>query len=82
MMSALPNEDGTFTGNLFAPSLTFEKLKTPEALLSFYAEQFPDLLRLIGEDKLLKDFFETEPKTLVTIKVNIIAFYIYTIHEF
>ena len=70
MMTSLPNEDCTFTGNLFAPFYVFEKLKTREALLSFYTEHFPDLLRLIGEEKLVEQFFEKEPQTLISIKVN------------
>jgi len=70
MMTSLPNEDCTFTGNLFAPFYVFEKLKTREALLSFYTEHFPDLLRLIGKEKLVEQFFEKEPQTLISIKVN------------
>ncbi|XP_076175190.1 kynurenine 3-monooxygenase cn isoform X2 [Ptiloglossa arizonensis] len=68
MMIALPNDDFTFTGNIFAPFAILEKLKTPQALLDFYDEQFPDLLRLIGREKLVKDYFEREPKTLISIK--------------
>lgn len=70
MMTSLPNKDHTFTGNLFAPFRVFEKLKTPEALLSFCTDHFPDLLQLIGEEKLVKQFFEKEPQTLISIKVN------------
>ncbi|XP_050464153.1 kynurenine 3-monooxygenase [Cataglyphis hispanica] len=68
MMTSLPNEDHTFTGNLFAPFHVLEKLKTPVALLKFYAEHFPDLLRLIGERRLVEQFFEKEPQTLISIK--------------
>jgi len=71
MMTSLPNEDRTFTGNLFAPFSVFEKLKTPEALLTFYDEHFPDLLQLIGKQKLVKQFFAQEPRTLISVKVNI-----------
>lgn len=69
MMIALPNSDHTFTGNLFAPFRTLDYLNTPERLLKFYREQFPDVLPLIGEKKLVDDFFETDPKTLISIKV-------------
>lgn len=69
MMIALPNDDNTFTGNIFAPFSTLDKLKTPQELLDFYQEQFPDLLELIGKEKLVKDYFEREPKTLISIKV-------------
>ncbi|XP_076239576.1 kynurenine 3-monooxygenase cn [Calliopsis andreniformis] len=68
MMIAMPNDDYTFTGNIFAPFATLDKLKTPQALLDFYEEQFPDLLPLIGREKLVKDYFEREPKTLISIK--------------
>ncbi|XP_066580914.1 kynurenine 3-monooxygenase [Prorops nasuta] len=68
MMIALPNDDGTFTGNIFAPFSTFEKIKTPQDLLNFYDYQFPDLISLIGEKKLIKDFFKREPKTLISVK--------------
>ncbi|OAD56203.1 Kynurenine 3-monooxygenase, partial [Eufriesea mexicana] len=68
MMIALPNDDNTFTGNIFAPFSTLDKLKTPQELLDFYQEQFPDLLELIGKEKLVKDFFEREPKSLISIK--------------
>lgn len=70
MMTSLPNEDHTFTGNLFAPFHVLEKLKTPVTLLRFYTEHFPDLLRLIGEQSLVQQFFEKEPQTLISIKVN------------
>lgn len=70
MMTSLPNKDGTFTGNLFAPFYVLEKLKTPVALLKFYDEHFPDFLRLIGEQRLVQQFFKKEPQTLISIKVN------------
>ncbi|KAK9302957.1 hypothetical protein QLX08_005220 [Tetragonisca angustula] len=68
MMIALPNDDHTFTGNIFAPFATLDQLKTPQDFLSFYQKQFPDLLELIGREKLVKDYFEREPKTLISIK--------------
>ncbi|CAK9830077.1 Kynurenine 3-monooxygenase [Anthophora retusa] len=68
MMIALPNDDHTFTGNIFAPFATLDKLKTPQQLLNFYEEQFPDLLELIGREKLVNDYFERKPKTLISIK--------------
>lgn len=70
MMIALPNQDHTFTGNLFAPFKTLEKLNTPENLVNFYKEYFPDVVPLIGEKKLVQDYFEREPKTLISIKVS------------
>ncbi|XP_020287974.1 kynurenine 3-monooxygenase isoform X2 [Pseudomyrmex gracilis] len=68
MMTSLPNKDRTFTSNLFAPLYVLDKLKTPEAVLNFYTEQFPDLLQLIGTQNLLKQFSEQTPRTLISIK--------------
>ncbi|XP_017796461.1 PREDICTED: kynurenine 3-monooxygenase [Habropoda laboriosa] len=68
MMIALPNDDNTFTGNIFAPFSILDKLKTPQQLLNFYAKQFPDLLEFMGREKLVNDYFEREPKTLISIK--------------
>lgn len=74
MMIALPNDDHTFTGDIFAPFSTLDKLKTPQDLLKFFEEQFPDLLQLIGREKIVKDYFDKEPKTLITIKVSLGGF--------
>ncbi|KAI4483594.1 hypothetical protein M0804_007854 [Polistes exclamans] len=68
MMIALPNEDHSFTANLFAPFSTFDKLKTPESLITFYKKQFPDVLTLIGEEILVKNYFKKKPQTLISIK--------------
>ncbi|XP_015185734.1 PREDICTED: kynurenine 3-monooxygenase isoform X2 [Polistes dominula] len=68
MMIALPNEDHSFTANLFAPFSTFDKLKTPENLITFYKKQFPDVLTLIGEEILVRDYFKKQPQTLISIK--------------
>lgn len=76
MMIALPNDNCTFTVNLFAPFLTLDKLKTPQDLLSFCEEYFPDLVELIGRQKLVKDYFEREPKPLISIKVILIKVFI------
>lgn len=70
MMIALPNNDCTFTGNVFAPFRILEALDTPEKLLDFYRKYMPDATQLIGEKKLIEEFFQTTPKTLISIKVN------------
>lgn len=70
MMIALPNQDGSYTVTLFAPFKTFENLKTPEKLLNFFDEQFPDAIPLLGKDSLINDYFNNKPLPLVSIKVN------------
>ncbi|XP_015121846.1 kynurenine 3-monooxygenase [Diachasma alloeum] len=71
MMIAMPNDDYTFTGNLFAPLEILNGLDTPEKLVGFYKEQFPDVLPVIGDQQALIDtFFTAKPKTLISIKCN------------
>ena len=71
MMIALPNDDFTFTGNLFAPLEILNGLDTSEKLVKFFIEQFPDALPVIGgEQELINNFFATKPKTLISIKVK------------
>ena len=70
MMIALPNRDKTFTLTLFMPTDKFEAVKSKADLLAFFRENFADSIPLIGEDRLVKDYFATKPSMLVSIKVN------------
>uniref|UniRef100_A0A1I8JQE6 FAD_binding_3 domain-containing protein n=1 Tax=Macrostomum lignano TaxID=282301 RepID=A0A1I8JQE6_9PLAT len=49
MLIALPNLDGSFTGTMFMPFELFDQLKSPEAVVKFYRDTFPDALELLGE---------------------------------
>ena len=69
MMIALPNADCSWTVTLFMPHSDFAALDTEKALIDFFNKYFPDALRLIGRDRLIKDFFAMKPSTLVSIKV-------------
>jgi kynurenine 3-monooxygenase len=69
MLIALPNLDGSFTGTLFFPfegALSFERLKTEEAVSSFFEQTFPDVVQLIPD--LTRQFFEHPTSSLVTVK--------------
>ena len=69
MMIALPNLDGSFTCTLFFPfegEKSFEKLDTPEKVLAFFAEEFPDAVPLMPD--LVEEFFENPTSSLVTIR--------------
>ncbi|XP_043272588.1 kynurenine 3-monooxygenase-like [Venturia canescens] len=69
MMIALPNDDFTFTGNIFAPLDILNGLDTPEKLVQFFKKEFLDALPLIGgEQALIENFFATKPKTLISVK--------------
>lgn len=70
MMIALPNQDRSWTVTLFMPFTKFRHLDTPENLLKFFQTNFPDSIELIGEKKLVDDFFKAIPRPLVSIKCN------------
>ncbi|XP_059470305.1 kynurenine 3-monooxygenase [Neocloeon triangulifer] len=68
MMIALPNQDGSWTVTLFMPFEEFGKLSTPEKLLDFFQQYYPDALPLIGKEKLVSDYFAYKPSPLVSVK--------------
>ncbi|RZF41689.1 hypothetical protein LSTR_LSTR011624 [Laodelphax striatellus] len=68
MMIALPNQDKSWTVSLFMPLPKFSDLDSPEKLLEFFEEYFPDALGLIGKEKIVKDYFATSSSHLVSIK--------------
>jgi len=70
MMIALPNQDRSWTVTLFMPSDVFDKLQTPNQVLDFFKVYYADSIPLIGEDRLVKDYFSTKPSALVSIKCN------------
>nr|CAD7392603.1 unnamed protein product [Timema cristinae] len=68
MMIALPNQDRSWTVTLFMPLKQFRDLDTESALLCFFGVHFPDAIPLIGEGRLVADFFAGRPYSLVSIK--------------
>lgn len=71
MLIALPNFDGSFTCTLFLPfkgPVSFEALKTPTDVLSFFNEQFSDAVPLI--ENLTETFFSNPTGQMVTIKCS------------
>nr|CAD7446686.1 unnamed protein product [Timema bartmani] len=68
MMIALPNQDRSWTVTLFMPFHKFDSLDTPEKLIEFFSECFPDAVALIGQEQLVRDFFATRPSSLVSVK--------------
>lgn len=70
MMIALPNQDKTWTVTLFMPLEKFECIKIPNDLLTFFGNYFPDAIDLIGTKRLVNDFFNCKPQSLVSVKVR------------
>lgn len=66
MLIALPNADATFTVTLFMPVERFERLRSPDAVVSFFESTFPDFVPLIGRysrcsSSLLLDRYDSTP---------------------
>ncbi|KAJ1547241.1 kynurenine 3-monooxygenase, mitochondrial precursor, partial [Cladochytrium tenue] len=70
MLIALPNPDNTFTLTLFMPWSRFEAIKTEDDLLALFRSSFPDALRLIGQERLVADYFANPKGSLISIKCN------------
>ena len=49
-------------------------LKTPQDLTTFFEREFPDSIPLIGQEKLIADFFRNPKSSLMSIKVLLTSF--------
>ncbi|XP_069194020.1 kynurenine 3-monooxygenase [Procambarus clarkii] len=70
MMIALPNQDKSWTVTLFMPFEVFEGLTSPERLLDFFKENYPDAITLIGKERLIRDFFANKALPLINVKCS------------
>lgn len=69
MMIALPNRDKSFTCTLFWPFAGpggFESLTTPDELLAFFREHYPDAVPVMPT--LAHDYFRNPTSSLVTVR--------------
>src|SRR5205814_5538227 len=81
MLIALPNnvflpsneidlfQDKSFTCTLFMPESMISSLKTPQDLITIFQHEFADSIPLIGQEKLISDFFANPKTALISIKV-------------
>ncbi|MBL4664124.1 MAG: FAD-dependent monooxygenase [Flavobacteriaceae bacterium] len=72
MLIALPNLDGSFTVTLFLPysnsDFCFDNLTTPEMVLTYFNQEFPDAVALMPN--LVDEFFENPTGSLGTIRCS------------
>ena len=69
MLIALPNLDRTFTCTLFFPfqgEASFDRLRSPEEVQTFFEETFPDAVPLMPD--YVNEFFRNPTSSLVTVK--------------
>lgn len=71
MLIALPNHDGSFTATLFYDK--FHTLKNKQDVTLFFQHHFPEVLDLIGEDDLIRQFNANPVGSLVTVQVLPVA---------
>ncbi|KAI5809763.1 hypothetical protein DFH27DRAFT_606180 [Peziza echinospora] len=72
MFIAIPSTDKSFTCTLFMPQRYFDQLGTsPSSILAFFTTHFPDVITLIGKDKLIADYTtNSAPSPLISIKCS------------
>ncbi|CAL1542369.1 unnamed protein product [Lymnaea stagnalis] len=59
MLVTFPNLDNSYSGSLFLPPPVYQHVMSNETeLLTFFRVQFPDVVKLVGEDYLKHYFFE------------------------
>ncbi|KAL8280423.1 hypothetical protein RQP46_007071 [Phenoliferia psychrophenolica] len=77
MLIALANLDKSFTLTLFAPKTTFDTLDAqivegvkPHPVTALFEAEFPDALKLMGEDELLTSWRDNPKDGLITIECS------------
>ncbi|CAH2353386.1 kynurenine 3-monooxygenase [[Candida] railenensis] len=61
MLIALANKEGSFTVTFFSPWKIIESFQNKDEWLAFFTENFPDAVKLIGEEE-LKEAFDKNPR--------------------
>lgn len=70
MFVALPNDNGTFVGTLFAPRALFRDLDSWPTFQTFFAREFPDAYNAIGPPLLERCYSEHPRGRLMSIKCS------------
>lgn len=68
MLIALPNPDCSFTATLFMPRTMFAAIKDQDELLRFFQQYFPDVIPMIGQQRLLEEYFKNMVGKFVSVK--------------
>lgn len=70
MLIALANGDGSFTSTFFGPWKLTESLNDPSVVEQFFTNNFPDAVKLIGMDNIIKVFMENPKGALMQVTCN------------
>lgn len=52
------------------PEDMFKEIVGPDALLDFFRKEFPDVIPLIGEEKLIADYLKNQKLPLISLKCS------------
>ncbi|KAI3402595.1 BNA4 [Candida oxycetoniae] len=67
MLIALANEDGSFTTTFFSPWSVIESIKSSKEFVEFFKENFPDAVKLIGEEALAEAYVKNPRGSLMQV---------------
>ncbi|CAH3024431.1 unnamed protein product [Porites evermanni] len=68
MLIAIPNKEQSFTCTLIMPFEKFDALTKKEDVIDFFNALFPNFVQLMGEERILEDFFKNPVLPMVSIK--------------
>ncbi|KAL7272322.1 kynurenine 3-monooxygenase, mitochondrial precursor [Rhizina undulata] len=71
MFIAIPSNDKSFTCTLFMSETLFNSIgDCPDELISFFRENFEDVVEMIGEEKLIKQYLLNAKLPLISVKCS------------
>lgn len=68
MMVGMPNQELTWNFTVVLPWKEFDKMKTSEDVVRIFKDYFPDVIEMIGQEKLCKHMLSLKPQSLIMTK--------------
>lgn len=72
----MPNQQNYWSMILAMPRSTFDKCKAPKDMNAFFQTNFPNIVQVIGTERVRDAFSKIKPKYLATMKVRFILIHI------
>ena len=70
LMIGLPNKDKTFNLILVMPNKIFDQIQTDQDVIALFRQNFSDIVPLIGEENLIKDYRKNPVSSMLNIKCS------------
>ena len=70
LLIGLPNKDKTFNLILIMPNKIFNEIKTDEDVMALFRQNFSDILPLIGEENIVKEYRNNPVSSMLNIKCS------------